>query len=125
MRHTALAEGTRDEILGELEQYGSDRAQQGETEKARAYAQALHAVRAGAVEVRVEHAVYRIIGEHRPDSYVTSSGSRDSVLVRLKGLCEFHAASDRRPELEDAVSAVEHGGLEVFVDGTLYRVVED
>lgn len=61
MERKALNKGTRAEILGELEQYGSDRAQQGKEEKARAYARAWHAVEGGAVEVEVEHAVYRVV----------------------------------------------------------------
>ena len=61
MRRRALTAGTRDEIAAELEQYGSDRAQQGKPEKAREFARALAAVEDGADEVEVGHAVYRIV----------------------------------------------------------------
>lgn len=61
MRRRALNEGTREEILAELDQYGSDRAQQGKEDKARLYARAWHAVKGGAIEVEVEHAVYHVV----------------------------------------------------------------
>lgn len=61
MERKALNRGTRDEILAELEAYGSDRAQQGKEEKARELARALHAIAEGAIEVEVGHAVYRVV----------------------------------------------------------------
>lgn len=61
MRRRALTEGTREEILAELNQYGSDRAQQGKTDKAAEFADALREVRDGATWVEVGHTVYRVV----------------------------------------------------------------
>lgn len=56
-----VVEGAREEVAAELERYGSDRAQQGKEDKAARYARALHAVEAGALAVRVEGVLYRIV----------------------------------------------------------------
>lgn len=61
MKRLALNLGTRDEIRAELDQYGSDRAQQGKPDKAREFARALADLEAGADEVRAGHAVYRVV----------------------------------------------------------------
>lgn len=61
VRRYSVAEGSRSEILTELDQYGSDRAQQGKPEKAREFAAAIAAVEAGADEVIVGHSVYRVV----------------------------------------------------------------
>lgn len=60
MRRSGLNEGTRAEILAELDQYGSDRLDAGKHDRAREYAKAINAIENGADEVRVEHAVYRV-----------------------------------------------------------------
>jgi hypothetical protein len=48
MRSYNVTEGTREEILAELDTYGADRAQAGKTEKAEVIADALREVRDGA-----------------------------------------------------------------------------
>jgi hypothetical protein len=59
----SVTEGTRAQLLAELDQYGADRAQQGKAEKAREFARALDELENGADEVRVGHTVYRVVGE--------------------------------------------------------------
>lgn len=64
MKRSALNEGTRAEILAELDEYGRDRMAQGaedSEERAREYARALAVIEAGADEVRVDRAVYRVL----------------------------------------------------------------
>jgi hypothetical protein len=56
-----VTEGTREEVLAELDRYGADRAQQGKEAKARRYAEAIAQVGKGAVEVEVDRIRYRIV----------------------------------------------------------------
>lgn len=56
-----VSEGTREEVLAELDRYGADRAQQGKEAKARRYAEAIAQVGKGAVEVEVDRIRYRIV----------------------------------------------------------------
>lgn len=63
MKRILLNVGTREEILAELDRYGSDRAQAGKTERAAELADAIRAIRDdGDTEVHVEHAIYRVLG---------------------------------------------------------------
>jgi len=120
MRHHNVTEDTRDGILAVLNTYGSDRAQQGKPEKAAQYAQAVHAVEAGALEVRVEHSVYRVVGEQRLARFVTVEAARGQVLAELRGFSDKQTGRG----YAEAATAVEHGALAVWADGTMYRVVE-
>lgn len=62
MRHYSVTEGTRAEILAELDQYGRDRTAQGKPEKAAELAEAWREVRDGATWVEVgKHQVYRVV----------------------------------------------------------------
>lgn len=62
LHHTDVREGTREEILAELDQLGRDRSGNGKEEKARELAEAHGAVEAGAEEVRIGRtAIYRVI----------------------------------------------------------------
>lgn len=62
MRSYNVTEGTREEILAELNTYGADRAQAGKTEKASVIADALREVRDGATWVEVSpRQVYRVV----------------------------------------------------------------
>lgn len=64
MRRISLNIGSREEILAELDRYGSDRAAAGKTERAQEYADALRAIRDDDDrEVYVEHAIYRVIAD--------------------------------------------------------------
>lgn len=56
-----ITEGSRTEILAELDRYGSDRAQQGKEEKAHRYAKAIAYIGKGATEVEVDGIRYRIV----------------------------------------------------------------
>lgn len=123
MRHHNVTEDTRDALLAELNTYGSDRAQQGKAEKAAAYAQAVHAIEAGALEVRVEHSVYRVVGEQRPARYATVEDRREQVLIELGGQRRFHAGHPKEGEVVQAIAAVGYGAIAVWADGVLYRVV--
>jgi len=61
MRSYNVTEGTREEILAELDTYGADRAQAGK-EKAEAIADAWREVRDGATWVEVSpRQVYRVV----------------------------------------------------------------
>lgn len=62
MRSYNVTEGTREEILAELDTYGADRAQAGKTEKAEVIADALREVRDGATWVEISsRQVYRVV----------------------------------------------------------------
>jgi hypothetical protein len=61
MKRYGVAEGIREEILAELEQYGKDRAEQGKPEKAHEFARALMHIGKGAGEVMVGHTLYRVV----------------------------------------------------------------
>lgn len=61
MKRSLLNQGTKDEILHELNRYGSDRAQAGKEDRAREYARAVNAIQEGAEQVEVEHAIYRVV----------------------------------------------------------------
>lgn len=58
-----VTEGTREQILAELDRYGSDRAQAGKTERAQEYARAIAILENGddGDECMVEHMLYRIV----------------------------------------------------------------
>lgn len=56
-----VCEGSRTELAAEIDRYGADRAQQGKVEKAKAIARALNSLGDGAVEVRVEGVVFRVV----------------------------------------------------------------
>ncbi len=57
-----VTEGPRDEIMAELDRYGSDRAQQGKPEKAQEFAAAMRNLELGEDTVRVGHTEYRVTG---------------------------------------------------------------
>lgn len=125
MRRYPVTEGSRAEILAELEQYGADRAQQGKPEKAAVFAQAIHAIEAGAVEVTAGHALYRVVGEQRPRGHVVKEDGREQIRAELLGLQRFYAGHISESDFINAVAAIGYGAAAVFLDGTLYRVVED
>lgn len=54
-------EGSRAEIVAELEQYRADRQQQGKGEKADAIGLTLQALEAGAIAIRAEGTLYRVV----------------------------------------------------------------
>lgn len=60
-RRYGVTEGSRDEIMAELEQYAADRAQQGKHVKAGELRDGMMALGKGSREVRVEHIVYRVV----------------------------------------------------------------
>lgn len=126
MRRHSVLEDTRDQILAELDKLGRDRADgpHPRLDKARQLAQALHAIEAGAVEVRVEHAVYRVVGEERPRQYLITEDSRERVLETLRSYSKT-AGGHRAEEYAQAIEAIGHGALAVFVDGEMYRLVAE
>lgn len=125
MRRRPLTEGTLDEIIAELEKYGSDRADgpHSKPEKAVPFARALAALECGAVEVEANGGVYRVTGWRSDGQYLTVERDRSAITAELLEQRERVADSDRR-EYEQAVYAVAKGALAVFADGTLYRIVE-
>lgn len=61
MRRYGVTEGTREEILAELDQYGHDRTHAGKQAAADAIAQAWRDVRDGATEAWInDHTLYRV-----------------------------------------------------------------
>ena len=70
MKRYNVTEGSRAEILAELDQYGSDRAQQGKPDKAREFKHAIDAIKDGADEVRVGHSVYRIVAATEDENFL-------------------------------------------------------
>jgi len=124
MRHHGVTEDTRDGILATLDQLGRDRTHHGKEDKAREYAQAIHAIEAGALEIRVRHMLYRVGGEERPRQYLITEDSRERVLEALRSYSKT-AGGKRAEEYTQAIAAIGHGALVVFVDGEMYRVVED
>ena len=130
MRHHGVTEDTRDGILATLDQLGLDRTHHGKEAKAREYAQAIHAIEAGALEVRVRHMLYRVVGEQRPRQYLTTEATREATLEALTGWRKHwtQAAAEHAElaaEFAQAVAAVEHGALAVFAGREMYIVVED
>ncbi|NUR04319.1 MAG: hypothetical protein HOY79_49800 [Streptomyces sp.] len=63
MRSYGVTEGTKDEILAELDRMGLDRTAQGDEEKAAAIAQAWREVRDGDTWVKLGHIVFRVVNE--------------------------------------------------------------
>lgn len=62
MRSYNVTEGTRDEILAELDAYGADRSQAGKAEKAAVIAEAWREIRDGATWVEISpRQVYRVV----------------------------------------------------------------
>lgn len=69
--------GTRDEILAELDQYGADRARQGNTAKAVLYARAHNAIEAGADVVRVGSSIWYVTaGADSPSDWEIAAAAR-------------------------------------------------
>lgn len=60
MKRSNVNAGTRAEVLAELEEYGSDRARQGNAIKAAEYARAIAEIEGGADVVRVRSSVWRV-----------------------------------------------------------------
>lgn len=111
-------------ILAELEQSKADRTEpHGKPPRAAELERAIAAVKAGALEVRVKNAVYRIVGEQRPRQYLITEDSRERVIETLRSYGET-AGGKRAEEYTQAIAAIGHGALVVFVDGELYRVIE-
>jgi hypothetical protein len=125
MRRHSVTEGTRGEILAELDQYRSDRTAHSQPEKAARYAQAVRAVEAGALEVQIKHAVYRVLYEPRPPQYITVEREREKILGELEDGRRARSNADAAMAFEHAIAAVEAGALAVFAGGVMYRVVED
>jgi hypothetical protein len=124
MRRHAVTEGTRDEILVELEESKADRGEpHPKPERAAEFERAIAAVKAGALEVRVKHTVYRIVGEYRPQQHLTTEASRDRILEALRS--HDFKVDYVRTEFDNAIAAVELGALAVFAFGDMYRVMED
>lgn len=126
MRRHAVLEDTRDEILAALDKVGRDRTEGAHPrlDKARRIAQALHAIEAGAVEVRVEHTVYRVVGEERPRQYLITEDSPAGVLETLRSYGD-KASGERAQEYAQAIEAIGHGALAVFAGGEMYRLVAE
>lgn len=126
MRHHSVFEDTRDQILAALNKSGRDRADgpHPRPEKARPIAQALHAIAAGAVEVRVGYVVYRVVGEQRPRQYLITEDSPARILETLRSYSET-AGHQRAQAYAQAIEAIGHGALVVFVDGEMYRLVAE
>jgi hypothetical protein len=61
MRRYRVAEGTKDEVMAELDRYGRDRLQQGKQAVAEEFAEAWREVRDGATWVEVDGGVYRVV----------------------------------------------------------------
>jgi hypothetical protein len=61
VRHYRVAEGTKDEIMAELDRYGRDRLQQGKQAVAEEFAEAWREVRDGATWVEADGGVYRVV----------------------------------------------------------------
>lgn len=57
-----LMEGTRAELIAELDRYGSDRHAHGKEDKAREFARAIGVLERGGEEVQVGRIVYRVMG---------------------------------------------------------------
>lgn len=76
MKRSNVNVGTRDEVLAELEGYGSDRAAQGNAAKAREYARAIASIQAGAEVVRVRHSIWYV-----HDGSSTSDGEIGAAAV--------------------------------------------
>lgn len=128
MRRRALTEGTREEIRAELEESRRDRDEGSphpKPEKAAAFERAITALGAGAVEVEVERAVWRVVGEPRPPQYITVERDREKILAELEDGRRVRAGTDALAAFENAVAAIQAGALAVFVGSTLYRVVEE
>jgi hypothetical protein len=125
MRHHSVLEDSREMILAELEQSKADRTEpHAKPPRAAEFERAIAAVKAGAVEVRVKNAVYRVVGEQRPRQYLITEDGRERVLEALRSYGET-AGGKRAEEYAQAIEAIDHGALVVFVDGEMYRVVED
>jgi hypothetical protein len=111
-------------ILAELEQSKADRTEpHGKPPRAAEFERAIAAIEGGALEVRVRNAVYRVVGEERPRQYLITEDNRERVLETLRrhgGMAGGHRAEEHA----QAIAAIGHGALVVFVDGELYRVVE-
>ena len=63
MKRYRVAEGTKGEVMAELDRYGKDRLQQGKEDKARQFARALADVEEGSTWVEVDGGVYRVVAE--------------------------------------------------------------
>jgi len=128
MRRKGLTEGTRDEILAELDDRGHSQADgpHPNVAKARTIAQALHAIEAGAVEVEIRDELFRVVGEARPHRYQVAEEPATAIRTELEKWAEHWDAADpdRAAEYEAALAALGYGALAVYADGTLYRVVE-
>jgi hypothetical protein len=112
-------------ILAELEQSEADRTEpHGKPPRAAEFERAIAAVKAGAAEVRVKNAVYRVVGEQRPRQYLITEDGRERILETLRSYAET-AGGHRAEEYAQAIEAIGYGALVVFVDGEMYRVVED
>lgn len=112
-------------ILAELEQSRADRGEpHAKPERAAEFERAIAAVKAGAVEVRVKHAAYRVVGEQRPRQYLITEDDRSRILETLRSYAD-KASSDRAAEYAAAIAAVGHGATAVFAGGEMYLVVED
>lgn len=125
MRHHSVLEDTREMILAELEQARADRGEpHPKPPRAAELERAIAAMTAGALEVRVQHTVYRVAGEQRPRQYLITEDSREQVLETLHSHGRM-AGGDRTREYTQAIAAIEHGATVVFAGGEMYRVVED
>ena len=126
MRHHSVLEDTREMILAELEQAKADRGEpHPKPPRAAEFERAIAAVKAGAVEVRVKHTVYRVVGEQRPRQYLITEDSRARILETLRSYGD-KASGERAQEYAQAIEAIGHGAAVVFAGGEMYRlVVED
>lgn len=128
MRRRALTEGTRDEILAKLDEYGRDRADgpHPNEDKASRIARAYLAIQCGAVEVEFDNGVYRVTDWARPARYLIAEETHEVVLAEMNRYRDLYAGSKERSDpFRDAAMALGYGARAVFADGTLYRVVEE
>ena len=75
MDRTNVNTGSRDEILAELEQYGQDRARQGNTAKTTLYARAHNAIEEGADVVRVGSSVWCVVDGSPSDGEIAAAAA--------------------------------------------------
>lgn len=127
MRRKGLTDDIREKIRAELEESRRDRAEGSphpKPPKAEVFARAIEALDHGALEVKVENAVWRVIGEPRPPQYITIERDREQIMAELEDGRRTRAGTDALAAFEDAVVAIQAGALAVFVGGAMYRVVE-
>jgi len=127
MRRKGLTDDTREMIRAELEESRRDRAEGSphpKPEKAAAFARAIEALDRGALEVRVEHAIWRVVGEPRPPQYITIERDREKLLAELEDGRRARAGTDALTAFEDAITAMQAGALAVWAGGVMYRIVE-